>query len=723
MKIVRIDGLAPGRTELELHPQLTLLRGVTPEMRRRLYVVFRSFSTADDPGVGGLIEVSGVQLGLDRSTLADLHLDPDVDAILGWHDEIAAPDVEPSTATRWNPPVPVFATPVPDRSQVLAAQVGVDRERLREVTTLRTELGGRMAEVRTRLDSFANAALEVCVGQIDALESRRSLLRSQWEHDRATRLRQREELGAQARAATDELEAVMALDLGPVSGACDALEQILDTPVEPDPVAGELAAQIDASMRRLRDLRGRASSAELRRHEAEQRLGDASVDATSAEQSMRTRVFDRSDVNRLEQVRDEIFAFDDRHSRLGAHRNKRKVQELRAEEAVLLERLGFDTYSSYVMGIPSVRAELERSSRLDSAMTRMEQIEREIESLAADEPDTRELLNARAELHRLLAGAAELLGRPAVVDLDAANTADMVHDTITALRGRRLSRPPDWDSEAFVGADRLRHAIATLAGGRFAASDGRSAPIIAGSQVDSAAWNGTPRELLHGVVRWVAAMAQMSRWSTTARASVAAINDQILELDRDDLHRNDVSEWAVVEAELDAALDRMAAAEERVRSHELAMTQLADLRDTELGLRAQERELLATVAQLEQERREAPGPSTLAESFVSPTTRLPPAYHATAADPLGAHAPSGAVQDASAEWTLIERLALQRVVSFIGSVPMLLDGIPSQERARGDVLARVRRMGEVVQLVVLSDDEHVVDWVSDLGEAATVVAL
>ncbi|MHB1139950.1 MAG: hypothetical protein ACYC2O_13425, partial [Microthrixaceae bacterium] len=162
---------------------------------------------------------------------------------------------------------------------------------------------------------------------------------------------------------------------------------------------------------------------------------------------MRTRVFDQADVVRLEQVRDEIFAVDDRQSRLAAHRNRRKLQELRAEQAALLERLGFDTYSSYVMGIPSVRAELERSSRLDAATTRIEHIERELQSLAAEEPDPRELRRAEIELERLLAGADELLGHvpapgaspgPAASPAPGASppevtTGDRVHDTITAL--------------------------------------------------------------------------------------------------------------------------------------------------------------------------------------------------------------------------------------------------------------------------------------------------
>ena len=786
MKLVRIDDLAPGRDTIELHPQLTVLRGVTPEIRRRLHWLFRSFAGQVDPGCSGLIEVSGVHLGLDRPTLDDLRLDPYVDAILTWpptadpnaasSDAPTSPtgSVEPAERstptspgqppptpggtplqTLWQAPVPAAVhTPVASSVVVeaLARELENDRGRLRRVTVQRTELGGRMDEVRAGLDSVASAALEVCVGQIDALESRRSSLRARWEQDRAARVRDREDLSAAARRRTDEVDAIVSVDLAGVHAARSRLRDLLRAPVEADPVAVELALQIDTSMRRLRDLRGRTASADLRRHEAEQRLADAAVDAASAEQSMRTRVFDRSDVSRLEQVRDEIFAFDGRHGRLGAQRNKRKVQELRDEEAVLLERLGFDTYSSYVMGIPSVQAELERSSRLDSAVTRMEQIEREIQSLVADAPDPRELTNAEADLQRLLVGAGELLGRASIGTVRTADVADVVHDVVTRLRERRLSTSAEWDEETILAAVQLRRSVTELGGGRFADPSATAPPVIAGSRIHGGAWNGSPQELLGGVDTWISVMADTSAWVTTERAAIAEVHQQVEELDRDDLHRDDVSEWAVVEADLDAALDRMGAAEERVRLHEQAMSQLAELREIELELRSQERELLAAISRGEQERRATPanepsdvpggagpgdgvGGGTAAATTPStapepPAFRLPISASSTESGsndgpgaPLRRTASGGGAtrQAEDAEWTLIDRVAQQRVVSFVGSVPILLDGLPSDRASRAAVLERVLRMGEVVQVVVVTDDQQVLDWASELGTAAAVV--
>ncbi|MHB1139949.1 MAG: hypothetical protein ACYC2O_13420, partial [Microthrixaceae bacterium] len=295
MKLVRIDDLVPNRTTIELHPQLTVLRGATPELRARLVELFRSFGGDRDPGSGGVLEISGVRLGLDRPTLDGLRLDPRIDPVLEWSTSPTAPDsTAPGSADstapgspespapgspdsppapdapRWDPPVPVAPAAAGD-GEALDRELERERARLRQVTGQRTELGARMEAVRTGLDSFASAALEVCVGQIDALESRRSLLRSQWERDRAERATARQELVERTRRQSAALEVVRTLDLSPVRSARDHLERALRGPIEPDPVANELASQLDAAWRSLRDVRGRSASAEVRRHEAEQR--------------------------------------------------------------------------------------------------------------------------------------------------------------------------------------------------------------------------------------------------------------------------------------------------------------------------------------------------------------------------------------------------------------------------------------------------------------------
>ena len=137
------------------------------------------------------------------------------------------------------------------------------------------------------------------------------------------------------------------------------------------------------------------------------------------------------------------------------------------------------------------------------------------------------------------------------------------------------------------------------------------------------------------------------------------------------------------------------------------------------------------IAAREQELRDWPQPGAV----VPPTTRLPPIYRpvtskdaSTAPATIEAAAQAGSsdidavrTSPEDLEWLLIERLAQQRTVSFVGSVPMLLDGVPEDLDARAAVFGRAARMDELVQMVVLSDDDWVLDWVAHSAPAAAVI--
>jgi uncharacterized protein YhaN len=78
------------------------------------------------------------------------------------------------------------------------------------------------------------------------------------------------------------------------------------------------------------------------------------------------------------------------------------------------------------------------------------------------------------------------------------------------------------------------------------------------------------------------------------------------------------------------------------------------------------------------------------------------------------------------EWYVLSRLSAQRSVSYAGSVPLVLDetllGLPTEEVR--SLLDHLERMSESVQIIYLSDDRDVLDWVASAGieRAAAVVA-
>jgi hypothetical protein len=98
-----------------------------------------------------------------------------------------------------------------------------------------------------------------------------------------------------------------------------------------------------------------------------------------------------------------------------------------------------------------------------------------------------------------------------------------------------------------------------------------------------------------------------------------------------------------------------------------------------------------------------------------------------ASDPdfdIGGGEPEGGAE--AIEFYLLARLAAQRSVSFAGSVPMLIDDALSDlEADEVDLLLnKLERMSESVQIIYLSEDPTVLEWTASIGinRAAVVSA-
>ncbi|MGB3410232.1 MAG: hypothetical protein WBA45_03470 [Microthrixaceae bacterium] len=740
MKLVRIDAIGTD----ELHPRLTLLRGSSPEFRRRILGLLDSIASLEKFPPAGLIEVNGVQLSLDNDTITQLQLDQNLSWVIDWTDQSSG-----ATTGQGTGPVtsqgsgattgPAAGSRPSDRPPPYRMDLENLRTALRATAGERSSLATHMDQVRTRLDSFANAALEVCVGQIDALEARRSSLRRRFESAKSVADEQLVELEATYHEHLAEIDAVESLNLDAVRAARDQLAHQLQSHRGPDPKSTELALRIDATMRRVRDLSGRAAAVSLRRREAEQRLAECVAEVSAAERAMRQRRVDPDVVARLEQVRDEMFAADERQSRLSVNRNRRRMLSLREEEARLLAQIGFDTYSSYVMGIPSMRSEVERSSRLDQAQSRVDEIQHELDSM--DEPAESLLSASEAELRDLLRAAAALLGDNTVGTVGSvgsvgtvgtadqgesqlgtqgassfeptnAPAADDVALVIEKLRSSQLGVMPDDDHTVLQAAAELRHAIMATAGGRFAGSDPTKPPRIAGSAIAPFSWTGTPSALLGAVDAWLVRLSEPAAWLKAARESVEGLRLQIEERRESGEAPADVSEWAQVESELDTLLDKLVGAQERVRRHEEALVELAAMREQELAIRARERDLLAQLSEAEAE-------------IENPAEAIPAPQLSDRAQPSAG----------GAEWRLIEFAARRMSVSFAGPLPIVMVGLGDIGNGRGAavevgdrnvrdaVFERVRRLSELVQMVLIDDREWLSERVAALGLDARIMDL
>ena len=59
-------------------------------------------------------------------------------------------------------------------------------------------------------------------------------------------------------------------------------------------------------------------------------------------------------------------------------------------------------------------------------------------------------------------------------------------------------------------------------------------------------------------------------------------------------------------------------------------------------------------------------------------------------------------------------------MSFVGSLPLLVIGV-GPSGSRDEVQARLARMSDLVQILLVSDDDDVAAWVHGLGATASVL--
>lgn len=200
------------------------------------------------------------------------------------------------------------------------------------------------------------------------------------------------------------------------------------------------------------------------------------------------------------------------------------------------------------------------------------------------------------------------------------------------------------------------------------------------------------------------------------------------------------------------AREQVAECERRVRRHHAAEAELVELLGQDEALSGRAGELESTIAALEDRLGEALAGLESAERSAE-AIREDQALaareraerverersRAAEAAPAGASrgvrngqrrgrrsfgADPGGADSEAVEWYVLARLAQQRSLSFVGSVPMLIDDA-FQSWTIGEireVFGRLARMSEVIQMIYLTDDDEVASWARGLGpDRAAVV--
>ena len=492
---------------------------------------------------------------------------------------------------------------------------------------------------------------------------------------------------------------------------------------------------------------------------ARERLDDARQALLEATQAVRNPELDRDEVDRLEDAHDALLdAIDKADARFAGSRARERVVALRATEAAVLDRLGFASYSDFMMGNSTVQVDPEKAAALDAAR----------EALAA----------AEAEWHRLERATDDALARAAVLDhrrgligraRGLLSAAVPLGDVPQALRDLRVPA-----TSADVSAARLQAAL-ERAGVELGDEDLdhvelgliADAWLSEVSSADARRWT-TQEERIHVEDELRALQSEIAASASDEdgtneqdpdedwAARLTAVRERVDEAETRWLAHDIADERAAaIRADLDVATTaahaaRQAAvgAEEEVAAAGAALTAVVEreraLEDQRARAAADETEVAASIEVLRAQASADPATLDAAiESALAAQRVVEDALDAEIAavsvldaegqvvaaeverlqEIVATQDPDSATEAEVLEWYLLARLAAQRSVSVAGSLPLLLDDALRGVDGRGvdHLLGRLERMAEAVQVIVISDDPVAAAWATAAGPARAAV--
>lgn len=504
--------------------------------------------------------------------------------------------------------------------------------------------------------------------------------------------------------------------------------------------------------------------------EARERLDGARQALLEAEQGVRNPQLDRGEVDRLEDAHEALLgAIDKAGSRFGGGRARERVERLREAEQEVLDRLGFASYSDYMMGSSLLPADPAKEAALDAARSELASAEdgwRRLEQ-ATDAALARAALLDR---RRALVDSARrfLDPMPAIDELAAALRLVRVPATSVEQAASRLRAAlerqgldlghEDLDvDEVAMFAQAWLDEVAAATERSAALHEERAALGAEASRLQAAVDAGsTPGYILGAVVSPPdepgsddPAEAERRERLEAASASLAEAEDRWL------AHEVAAEGVAILEPRLVAVAEEAvaasgaaAAAESEVGTarHDLDVlrTRAAQLEDELAQVAAEEGEVEAALevasragqdpAALQAALHEAEAQERDAELDLDAETRLLASLDADGQavaieierlqDIVASQTNGGEASEAEElEWYLLARLAAQRSVSVAGALPLLLDDALRGLDAAGvdHLLGRLERMTEAVQVILVSEDPVVAAWADDAGPARAAV--
>ena len=554
--------------------------------------------------------------------------------------------------------------------QALDASTTVARGEHRAVVASLEQARAAIAQARQDLDPYAAAALDVAVSHAARVEVELGLGPGACRAETLETVKDRIVLlETHHRDIVAALELLASADPEPVADALDLVRVVTATgPIAPPEVL-RLADEWASISEHLAALEAKFAVEEGGVQSVSDRLDAARADMARCEATLAPTPIRAEDVQALEAAHEKVLAAERKaSSRLGGSRARRALDEAIAEEQIYLDRLGYPTWSAWIMGAPLLDATAENARIIEQARRELDDAtfgwERLTRKLEAD-PEFRGLLD---RLERVLEAAYAIVG-----DVD---------DVEQVLRDVRVDPgpPPCSESEA-----RGELGNALLAAG-FAVDD--DAPLD---------------ELRVHAERWLAEI----RTVAALRRQLEIDREQCaLELDRAQQTFERIEALGPAEpgdgfgtSRLNVARAELIAAEERAVRHRTAIARVAHLVADAEGVGEVERQA-RVAAEAKQE-------------LLDMTQRM-----STAADArVTALAAAGGWQAPTDEEEAVidvldVRIASARLAAGGGSVPIVLDDALEglSPDATETVLGWLENAAADTQIVYISDVPAVLAW-------------
>lgn len=705
MRLVSLCLVEDPNSTLTFHPRLTVVFGLTPEARSFLTEALSLMVNGQSAGVFAQVDMDGTLIDVGpgyRRVPAPIQV---VNSVIHAQDLL---EPRMGVTARTGGEAPASTVDLPDQlvkakrqHQAATASLHALTDSIQRVRADATAAVEARKSIVAALEHARAAADPGCVaamrGAFDAARQVELDLGADFGVVRADTIdtvKRRIEL-LEAHLATAH-ESLASLPYLPSARVVSALEDALQA-VRPGPVASrraiDLADQWVKLREQLAEIEERYATADGSVSAISDRLDAARHELVAAEVGSKPRTLTDDDIRELETTHEALLEAERKAtSRLGGNRAKRVLEIAIENQQAVLDRLGFPTWSSFVMGDRMLDSTKDAKLRVQQLQAEVARLERQWASVSA-------VLDADAEF-------VATLDQIDIVYAEARTLVGDVDDLEMGLRNLRI----DPTRSTTTAAEALARLVAELAAVGIEYDDGAQLEELCGYAeqwiADAHAVDAHRQELERDIEEAELEMAE-------ARATFDRIET---------LGPHDDSRLAG-NAKVRSARAAIAEAAARVAGHRAALGEITRLLVVSTSAAASERRTSAEhAAKLEL----IDLATTMERAALARVSRIEAAMRDESPIVSSSRQSMGGGHDESTVLgEYIEKRAFASLPhSLAGPLPLLLDdcfaGMNSDTRVA--LLHRVNRTAERTQLLYLTSEPDVADWVAlNLSPNAMVV--